>query len=674
MKLKPTRLTIVLIIAASGALVSTGVSGTLAASSAAAANPPQAQAIINAAEKWITTPVTPYCWDGGDTNGPNHGVGDPKSEYSGPAGQSGCSNSGPTASANGFDCTGLTRYAVYQALGITLPHDSSQATAAVSHGGQKITDVNALLPGDLVYFGGSLSAFIHVGVYLGNGNMVNAYDFMNDGHNGKNNKYWGVAKMPIAWETSGLAFVGGVRMWTAATPPPTVSSLTASPSTLSSAGGSVTLSANVTNATTCAFSSNRSIAGLPATIPCSNGAATESVTVPANTRKLALTYKFRLAVTGTRVVRASTGLVVDGTLNSPPIVTAISSDATHFCELLNSGKVDCSGSNQYGQLGNGTTADSSALVPVSGIVNATAIESSGYGSCAILGGGSVDCWGDNSDGELGIGTATGPDTCVNGAPCSLFPVAVTNLTGARSLAEGENSLTVCAVLSDQTVSCWGSNFSGQLGNGNNSGPDVCRSYGCSTQPLSIPGIAGVVFVGLGSRNGCALLSDKTVDCWGLADFLFTGNWPSGYNTPASITGIHSAVSIGIGGGTFCAIVAGGSVGCWGDVLIPGNALDGTATPVTITNLVGPATSIASDEEDSCAIVSGGSVECWGFNNFGDLGNGSQAESGTPVTVTGISNAKQITAGEWGFCTLNADGSVDCWGNGSATPVVQPLPQ
>jgi hypothetical protein len=85
---------------------------------------------------------------------------------------------------------------------------------------------------------------------------------------------------------------------------PSVSDFTSTPTSLSAVGGALTLSANVANAASCVFTSNKSVVGLPATLPCSNGTVDEAVSVPANTGRTALTYKFRLAAMGTRTVKA----------------------------------------------------------------------------------------------------------------------------------------------------------------------------------------------------------------------------------------------------------------------------------------------------------------------------------------------------------------------------------
>lgn len=64
-----------------------------------------------------------------------------------------------------WDCSGLTMRA-FQAAGVSLPHSS----AAQSRMGKKVS-LNALKPGDLLFFGRPVS---HVGIYLGGGKMVHA--------------------------------------------------------------------------------------------------------------------------------------------------------------------------------------------------------------------------------------------------------------------------------------------------------------------------------------------------------------------------------------------------------------------------------------------------------------------------------------------------------------------
>jgi uncharacterized protein YjbI with pentapeptide repeats len=102
----------------------------------------------------------------------------------------------------------------------------------------------------------------------------------------------------------------------------TVSSFTVSPSALPSTGGTATLSADVTNASDCTFSSKKPVAGLPVSVPCSNGPVSTGITVAAITGNKAVTYKFALAVTGTKTVKAKTSLTV-----APPYCSNIAPGA-----------------------------------------------------------------------------------------------------------------------------------------------------------------------------------------------------------------------------------------------------------------------------------------------------------------------------------------------------------
>ena len=69
------------------------------------------------------------------------------------------------AGPNSFDCSGLTQFA-YAAAGVNLPHSSSMQSGI----GVPVA-IADLQPGDLVFFYSPVS---HVGMYIGNGQMVHA--------------------------------------------------------------------------------------------------------------------------------------------------------------------------------------------------------------------------------------------------------------------------------------------------------------------------------------------------------------------------------------------------------------------------------------------------------------------------------------------------------------------
>src|SRR5580693_205254 len=175
----------------------------------------QGQAIASAAQAWVTNPVTPYCWGGGDDRGPTHGDGEDPAEYSGPRGKSGCY---PQKTV-GFDCSGLVKYAIHHALGISLYHLAQDESEGITDHGPNVKPVivrmDALEPGDVVVFGSSRTSVTHAGIYIGHSTIVNAYDYKNAGDNGPDNEYWGVTDTPLSWSTDGFAFSEGVRYWKA---------------------------------------------------------------------------------------------------------------------------------------------------------------------------------------------------------------------------------------------------------------------------------------------------------------------------------------------------------------------------------------------------------------------------------------------------------------------------
>ena len=345
--------------------------------------------------------------------------------------------------------------------------------------------------------------------------------------------------------------------------------------------------------------------------------------------------------------------------------------------------------------GAGTDGGTGADAGIDGGTIVTAIAAGGHHVCALFSDGSVRCWGYNSDGQLGDGTSTGPQTC-NKAACSMTPVSVPGLSGAKAIAAGQSH--TCALLLGGTVECWGVNNYGQLGDGMSAGPQTCGSDACSTTPVAVSGLSGVVTaIAAAGDDTCALLSGGTVECWGanyygqLGDGTYTGpqTCSSGAcsTTPVAVSGLSGATAIATGGNDTCALLLGGTVDCWGDNTY-GELGDGTTTgpqtcggniPCSMTAVAVPGLSgviaLSAVSAGTCALLSGGTVECWGDNTYGELGDGTSTGpqtclSGTspcstkPVAVAGLSGVMvtAITAKEIHTCALTSAGAVECWGD------------
>jgi len=152
--------------------------------------------------------------------------------------------------------------------------------------------------------------------------------------------------------------------------------------------------------------------------------------------------------------------------------TSIALGGSHSCAVLTDSTVKCWGYNYNGQLGDGTTTDRTTPVEVSGITTAAnaavfanraaaSISLGNSHSCALLTGGAVKCWGSNNQGQLGDGTTTQRTT-----PVEVLVITdryVLSTTSATSIALGSDHS--CALIADLTTKCWGLNDYGQLGDG-----------------------------------------------------------------------------------------------------------------------------------------------------------------------------------------------------------------
>jgi hypothetical protein len=220
------------------------------------------------------------------------------------------------------------------------------------------------------------------------------------------------------------------------------------------------------------------------------------------------------------------------------------SNLGYVCTRTSAGAVDCSDES-------GTPFAPSLAFTV-GPLNlgghaARAVAPIGFEIFALLDDGTVVGWS-----FLDNDSVSSPGTPVPGVTGA---VALTASDGA-----GGDGFHACALRSDSTVVCWGSNDSGELGQGS-------ASNTASSSALVVPGLASVVDVVAGGSHTCALERDGAVSCWG-ASGLFAGAKTmsnEGYfsATPSVVPCVSHERSLASGASVDCAVDGDGKLTCWG---------------------------------------------------------------------------------------------------------------
>lgn len=258
--------------------------------------------------------------------------------------------------------------------------------------------------------------------------------------------------------------------------------------------------------------------------------------------------------------------------------------------------------------------------------------------CALMSDGTVQCWGSNEESQLGNAPIAS----------STAPIAVSGLSGP-AIAIAAGGFHTCALISDGTVQCWGFNYYGQLGNGtfSNGYPNTLGT------PVTVTGLTGAVAIAAGEEHTCALLSNGTAQCWGynqegqLGDGTTDTTAPYGSDAPVTVTGLSGAVTISASEFGTCALLSNGTAQCWGD-----NGIGQSDTPATV-GLSG-ATSIGVGSIGNCAVTSAGTVQCWGNAPTGFLS--------TATTISGLSGAAGVSEGNNFLCAVLSGGTAECLGN------------
>lgn len=231
----------------------------------------------------------------------------------------------------------------------------------------------------------------------------------------------------------------------------------------------------------------------------------------------------------------------------------------------------------------GSVENPFAVTAALGMDGVQELISNEFNSYAIMTDGTVTAWGSNTNGGLGNGSTE----------YEQLPTKVHELANVMQLAT--TSLTAFAVLDDGTLWTWGSNESGILGTGSKA------DY--SATPQQIPELNDVVSVVTSNATAYALLGDGTVWAWGSNGFnlLTQGGEPS-IHRPVQLANLTNVASVSPGYYASYAILQDGTAAAWGATLygMQGDALD-TGQPVMPSLMAGLSNvaSIVSDHNRLC---------------------------------------------------------------------------
>jgi alpha-tubulin suppressor-like RCC1 family protein len=252
----------------------------------------------------------------------------------------------------------------------------------------------------------------------------------------------------------------------------------------------------------------------------------------------------------------SNGQIGDGTVSDRPAplqvtalgsaVAGVSCGGKDTCALKTDGTLWCWGENNFGQLGDGSTTDRHSPVQISGAPIPIAEISCGGRHTCVRSGAAAYCWGYNSSGALGDGTYT--ERHAPGVPVSIGPIA--------EITSGFLDFT-CARFSSGAASCWGDNSDYQLGDG---------FIGVPTRntPSSVYHLTDAAHLTADGGHACVQHSDLTVSCWGENDSGELGNaGTSNIAAPGTVASLGPVAEVVASINHTCARKDDGTVWCWG---------------------------------------------------------------------------------------------------------------
>ncbi len=317
-------------------------------------------------------------------------------------------------------------------------------------------------------------------------------------------------------------------------------------------------------------------------------------------------------------------------------------------------------------------------------------------SVGVASDGNAYAWGSNQYGQLGQGsTSSTPQKTPARVP---LPDGVASGFTYKQIAAG--GAHVLAIGSDQTVYAWGANDHGQLGDNTTTG---------HSKPQPVRGTDGQPFkatqISAGAYDSAAIDPQGRVYTWGSEGnnrYTYSTSKPTptlARDPNGSSQGLHAA-QVSVNWGFIMALGTDGSVYTWGynnyGQLGNGQSTgDGSTTyaadPARVpdpkdASKTFKAAQISAGGFHALAISQDGTAWAWGYNDYGQLGDGTEISRPTPTQVGNPTNSSQpfqvaqISAGVIHSLAIDKSGAAWAWGRntngqlGDNTTSNQPTPR
>ena len=278
-------------------------------------------------------------------------------------------------------------------------------------------------------------------------------------------------------------------------------------------------------------------------------------------------------------------------------------------------------------------------------------------------------WGDNSTGELGTGMIEGTSLtpAVASLPPGVTPIAIAAGGGSNGGDPEPPMYAAYAIGSDGNLYAWGDNSNGELGT---------TGITSSATPVvvSLPSGVSATAISAAQGTGYAIGSDGNLYAWGDNAFGKLGDGSTALNsaTPVVVSLPAGVTPKAVAGGYESAYAIGsdGHMYAWGDNFY-GELGDGSnlnsSTPVVVSLPAGVTPkATAAGGGTGYAMGSDGNLYAWGYNASGQLGDNSTATSSTPVVVqlpSGVT-PRAVTGGGGFAHAIGSDGNLYGWGQGA----------